>query len=183
VASGVALLLVGGVLASAWSRAGTLRSDLVAQFEGTPALFALHTFALDRADLDRPLLFIGDFNDQNTLLALRWLAGTKTGRSLWELDIDYFPFENHEHSLIRTHRKPQIATVDPTFPRQYMNEVLDRGYYATLVEIKGPGDYFGPRAANPEDPLCGFPALTEQFDEWTVIVYQVSEPPQPCAPE
>jgi hypothetical protein len=181
VGSALSLLLVVGVLVSAGGRAAALSSELVAQFEGTPALFELHQYALQHVELDHPVLFIGDFNDQNTLLAVRWLAATLTQRSLWALDIDYFPFENHEHSLIRTHRKAQIATVDPTFPRRYMNEVLDRRHFAFIVEIKAPGNYFGPRAANPEDPLCGYPTVEEHFEDWTVMVYDVRKQPQPCA--
>jgi hypothetical protein len=178
--SALSSLLLVGVLAGAWGRAASLSSELAAQFEGTPALFQLHKFALHQVDLVRPLLFIGDFNDQNTLLAVRWQAAVITQRSLWALDIDYFPFENHEHSLIRTHRKAQIATVDPTFPRRYMNEVLARGHFAFIVEIKQPGHDFGPRAANPEDPLCGYPTVGEYFDGWLVVVYDVRSEPKPC---
>ena len=79
------------------------------------------------------MLFIGDFTDQNGLLAVRWLAANSIGRSLEAIDLDYFPYETYEYSIMRTNRKPQIATVDPTFPRDYMNEVLARNYYATIV--------------------------------------------------
>jgi 4-amino-4-deoxy-L-arabinose transferase-like glycosyltransferase len=167
---GLLLLLVIGSIQPARS----LPTVLHRQFEGTPALLALHDFALQRVDLTRPVLLLGDFNDQNNLLAIRWRAATQSQRSLWALAVDYFPFENHEHSLNRTRRKPQIATVDPTFPRQHMNEVLARNHYAYLVELKQLDDYFGPRSANPADPLCPYPTVEEQVADWIVIVYDIT---------
>jgi hypothetical protein len=179
----VAVLIGASVLLvlSAIKPARALRSTLRSEFEGISAYSAMHHFALQRVDLAQPILFSGDFSDQNGLLAIRWLAATITNQSLWALDIDYFPFENHEHSLIRTQRKPQIATVDPTFPRRYMNEVLARNHFAFIVEIKELSDYFGPRSNNPEDPLCGYPTQEATFDHWIVIVYAIKTNPRtPC---
>jgi hypothetical protein len=127
------------------------------------------------------VLFIGDLYDQNNLLAIRWQAATLTGHSTRELDVDYFPFEQYEHSLMRTKRKMQIATADPSFPRQYMNEVLAHNYYAAVVEIKDLKNHYGPRAANPEDPLCPFPVHEMQADGWIVMVYDLDPGKQrPC---
>lgn len=166
--------MIGGFLLlvlSAIKPATSLRAALVAEFEGVSAYTAMHRFAVQNVDLAQPLLFTGDFSDQNGLLSIRWLVATVTNQSLWDLDVDYFPFENHEHSLIRTHRKPQIATVDPTFPRQYMNEVLARDHFAYIAELKELSDYFGPRSGNPDDPLCGYPTQEATFDNWIVIIY------------
>ena len=163
-----ALLIVG-----AYRPTRNLPARFIAEFEGDPVYSEVQNFALDQVDLSQPVLFIGDFTDQNGLLAVRWLAATSIGKSLEAIDLDYFPFETYEHSLIRTNRKPQIATVDPTFPRSYMNEILARNYYATIVEIKHLENYYGPRAANPEDPLCGYPTLEREFENWIVILYDV----------
>ena len=176
--------MIGGFLLlvlSAIKPATSLRAALVAEFEGVSAYTAMHRFAIQHVDLTQPILFTGDFSDQNGLLSIRWLVATVTNQSLWDLDVDYFPFENHEHSLIRTHRKPQIATVDPTFPRQYMNEVLARDHFAYIAELKELSDYFGPRSGNPDDPLCGYPTQEATFDNWIVIIYALKAGPHtPC---
>jgi len=167
-------LVMAAVIITAIGPATTLRADLITQFEGEPAFIEAQDFALENLDLDRPALFLGDLNDQNGLLAIRWRAATRTSRSLWDLDVDFFPFEQHEHSMARTNRKPQIATVDPTFPRRYMNEVLDRGRYATIAEVKRLDTYYGPRSANPEDPLCGYATVEGRFDNWVVTIYDIA---------
>lgn len=176
--------MIGGFLLlvfSAIKPATSLRAALVAEFEGVSAYTAMHRFAIQHVDLTQPILFTGDFSDQNGLLSIRWLVATVTNQSLWDLDVDYFPFENHEHSLTRTHRKPQIATVDPTFPRQYMNEVLARDHFAYIAELKELSDYFGPRSGNPDDPLCGYPTQEATFDNWIVIIYALkAETHTPC---
>ena len=85
---------------------------------------------------------------------------------------------------VRTHRKPQIATVDPTFPRKYMNEVLARNHYGSIVELKHRKNYYGPRSTNPEDPLCIYGTHETWFDDWVVIVYEIEKGQQnPCVPE
>jgi hypothetical protein len=176
------VVLIALLSGSAIQPARRLGVSLQRQLEGRPALLALHDFALGQVDLNRPVLFIGDFNDQNTLLAIRWRAATRTGRSLWALDIDYFPFEHHEHSLNRTGRKAQIATVDPTFPRQHMNEIFARGYFAYVVEFKQTSDYAGPRASNPDDPLCPYLTVEQQVEDWIAIVYDLNTiVPDRCA--
>ncbi len=173
IVAGTVLVLVSLILASALGPMRDLPERLRTEFEGDPVYSEVQSFALEHADLSRPVLFIGDFTDQNGLLAVRWLAATSTRQSVGALDLDYFPFETYEHSLIRTNRKPQIATIDPTFPRKYMNEVLARGYYATIVEVKHLENYYGPRAANPDDPLCGYPTLEQEFENWITIIYDV----------
>ncbi len=176
----VITVLIGGfalLIVSESQPATSLRADLVAEFEGVSAYTAMHQFAIQNVDLTQPVLFTGDFSDQNGLLSIRWLAATSTHQSLWDLDVDYFPFENHEHSLMRTQRKPQIATVDPTFPRQYMNEVLARDHFAYIAELKELSDYFGPRSGNPDDPLCGYPTQEAKFDNWIMIIYALKAGP------
>jgi hypothetical protein len=150
-----------------------LSDELVSELEGMPVHTELYDFALHNVDLTRPVLFIGDLYDQNNLLAIRWQAATLTGRSTWDLDVDYFPFEQYEHSLMRTKRKMQIASAEPSFPRQHMNEVLARNYYAAIVEIKDLKNHYGPRAGNPEDPLCAFPVRETEANGWIVIVYDL----------
>jgi hypothetical protein len=169
----VLVAILALIIVSAMQPAISLRAELIDEFEGTPALAQVQDFALQHVDLDQPVLLIGDLNDQNGLLALRWRAAMLANKSVWDLAVDYFPFENHEHSLYRTHRKPQIATVDPTFPRQYMNDLLARNDFAYVIEMKELANYFGPRANNPEDPLCGYPTRQEQFTDWVVIVYEI----------
>ncbi len=175
----VSLVLLLLLMVSAIGPLRSLRGQLAAEFEGDPTYSQVQDFALSHVDLTRPVLFIGDFTDQNGLLAMRWLAATSIGQPLDSIDVDYFPFENHEHSLIRTNRKPQVATVDPTFPRDYINEILDREYYSVVVEIKRLDNHFGPRSANPADPLCGYPTQEQIFGEWIVIVYDVEATKQP----
>lgn len=152
----------------------TLQADLTDRFEGEAAFIDVQDFALTNIDPNRPALFLGDLSDQNGLLAIRWRAATRTSKSLWELDIDFFSFEQHEHSLARNNRKPQVATVEPTFPRLYMSDVLDREHYANIAEIKRLDTYSGPRSANPADPLCGYAAIEERFDDWVVIIYDIA---------
>ena len=118
-------------------------------FEGESGFVAVQDYALRAVDLDQPVLFIGDFDDQNGLLAMRWRAATLLNRSTWDLDIDFFPYEQYGHSIERTNRKPQIAEINPDFPHTYMNEVLDQHHYPSVVEIKHVDNYYGPRAANP----------------------------------
>lgn len=171
------LILFATVAVSAIKPALALPADLTVVFEGAPAFSQAQDFALEQVDLNRPVLFIGDFSDQVGLMAVRWRAATLAGKNLWDLDVDYFPFEFFEHSMARTHRKAQIATVDPTFPREYMNEVLARNHYASLVELKYRTNYFGPRSSNPEDPLCPFGIQETWFDDWVVIVYDIAAGP------
>jgi 4-amino-4-deoxy-L-arabinose transferase-like glycosyltransferase len=169
----VPLALLVLIALCAWPAVRSLRTELVDEMEGSPALLQAQDFALQQVDLDQPVLLIGELNDQNGLLAVRWRAATRTQRSLQDLALDYFPFENFEHSLARTRRKPQIATVDPTFPRQYMDEILARQYYAAVVEMVQVANYFGPRASNPDDPLARCPTREQQFEAWRVIVYTI----------
>ena len=162
------------VIITAVGPAKTLHADLLIRFEGEPAYIEVQDFALENIDLDRPALFLGDLSDQNGLLAIRWRAATRTSRSLWELDIDFFPYEQHKHSMARTHRKPQIATADPTFLHHYMDDVLETGHYATIAEVKRLDTYFGPRAANPRDPLCGYATVEGRFDNWVVTIFDLA---------
>lgn len=106
----------------------------------------------------------------NGVLAMVEMTGALLGLLLV---IDYFPFEQYEHSLARTNRKPQIASTDPTFPRLHLNEILERGHFAAIIEIKDLNDYFGPRANNPEDPLCRYPVQKMEMDGWIVMVYDL----------
>jgi len=163
------LLVVSGV-----GPALALQSTLVEAFEGEPDFVAVQDHALQAVDLDQPLLFIGDFDDQNGLLAMRWQAATLLDRSTWDLDIDFFPYEQYGHSIDRTNRKPQIVATDPGFPHTYMNEVLDQDHYPTVIEIKHIDNYYGPRAANPDDPLCAYPAVATQIGAWNVTLYETS---------
>ncbi|RIK40348.1 MAG: hypothetical protein DCC55_15235 [Chloroflexi bacterium] len=180
VASVVVMLVLLGW--GAQQMVAALPTRLITSLEGVPAHTQLYTFALSRVDLDQPVLLIGDLYDQNNLLAVRWQAASLTNQSTWSLDIDYFPFEQYEHSLSRTNRKPQIASIDPTFPRIHLNEVLERRHFAAIIEIKDLKNYFGPRANNPEDPLCGYPAQEMQLEGWIVIVYDVQTgSPVKCA--
>jgi hypothetical protein len=163
-------LIAGGAIASV----GSLRARLIEEFEGVPAYAALQDFVLQHVNLDQPILFIGELNDENGLLAIRWRAAMLANKSLWNLDIDYFPFESREAALHRTHRKPQIATVDPTFPREPLDEVLDRGYYAYVVEIKDLQINPPSRSENPKDLLCGYHATERRFDDWVAVVYEIT---------
>ena len=156
----------------------SLQARLIDEFEGESVYSELQNYALQNVDLDQPVLFIGDLSDQNGLLAIRWRAATFANKSTWEMDIDYFPFQQHEHSISRTNRKPQIATVDPTIPRKHIKDVLARGYFGDLVEIRYIDNYFGPRANKLNDPLCGYNTKEEWFDDWVVIVYDLKEGPQ-----
>lgn len=167
----VALLILLGV--GAQRLLASLPARLTASLEGVPAHTALYAYALPRVDLSQPVLLMGDLYDQNNLLAVRWQAATLTNQRPCALEIDYFPFEQYEHSLARTNRKPQIASTDSTFPRLHLNEILDRDHFAAVIEIKDLKNYFGPRANNPDDPLCSYPVQEMELDGWIVIVYDL----------
>jgi 4-amino-4-deoxy-L-arabinose transferase-like glycosyltransferase len=169
----VTLLVLLGV--GAKRMAASLPAQLRTSFEGVPAHSHLHGFALSHVDLSQPVLIIGDLYDQNNLLSIRWQAATLTSQGTWALDIDYFPFEQYEHSLARTNRKPQIASIDPTFPRLHLNEILDRHHFAAVIEIKDLKNYFGPRATNPDDPLCRYPVQEMALDGWIIMVYDLQQ--------
>ena len=156
----------------------TLQTRLIDEFEGELVYSELQNYALQNVDLDQPVLFIGDFSDQNGLLAIRWRAATIANKGTWEMDIDYFPFGQHEHSISRTNRKPQIATVDSTIPRKHIDDVLATGHFGDLVEIRHIDNYFGPRADKLNDSLCGYTTKEEWFDDWVVIVYDIKAGPQ-----
>ena len=80
------LVVVFGVLAVGAMRAlPGLRGALAAAFEGSPTSGAVQEFALHTVDPSRPVLFMGDFDDQFGLLAMRWRAATLVGRDLWIL--------------------------------------------------------------------------------------------------
>ena len=151
----------------------SLPARLTTSLEGVPAHTRLYIDALSRVNLNQPILLMGDLYDQNNLLAVRWQAATLTNQSTWALYIDYFPFEQYEHSLFRTNRKPQIASTDLTFPRNHLNEVIERRYFATIIEIKDIQSHFGPRANNPEDPLCGYQVQELELDGWIVMIYDI----------
>ncbi len=168
------LLLLALIVISAVRPATSLRSTLIDAFEGESGFVAVQDYALRAVDLDQPVLFIGDFDDQNGLLAMRWRAATLLNRSTWDLDIDFFPYEQYGHSIERTNRKPQIAEANPNFPHTYMNEVLDQHHYPSVIEIKHVDNYYGPRAANPDDPLCAYPATDTPIGDWIVTVYATS---------
>ncbi len=170
------LVAIFGLLAAGAVRAlPGLRSELAAALEGSPVSGAVQDYALRTVDPSRPVLFMGDFNDQFGLLAMRWRAATLAGRDLWDLDVDYFPYEVFERTLHRTHRKPQVATLDPAFPRTDYGHVLQQHYYDYVVEISQPNNYTGPRANNPDDPLCGYPTSATWINDWVVTVYTVTE--------
>ena len=143
-------------------------------FEGESGFVAVQDYALGAVDLDQPVLFIGDLDDQNGLLAMRWRAATLLNHTTWDLDIDFFPYEQYGHSIERTNRRPQIAETNPDFPHAYMNEVLDQHHYPSVIEIKHLDNYYGPRAANPDDPLCAYPATDAPIGDWIVTVYATS---------
>jgi len=163
-------LITGGAI----KPASRLRADLVNEFEGTPIQAEMQKFALENVDLEQPVLFMGDLSDQNGLLAIRWRAALLTGESLWDLDIDYLPFENREHSIQRTHRKPQIVSIDPSFPREPLSAILDRAHYTHLVEMRrlnGTSDFSPPDSSS---PLYDRVAAYRLFPSWVVVIYDLT---------
>jgi 4-amino-4-deoxy-L-arabinose transferase-like glycosyltransferase len=167
-------LLMALVIIGAIRPASRLRADLVNEFEGTPVLAEMQDFALEHIDLDQPVLFMGNLSDQNGLLAIRWRAAVLMDRSLWRLDIDYFPFENREHSIQRTHRKPQIASSIPSFPRKPLSAVLDRAYYAHLVAVRRldqTSDFSPPDSSS---PLHKHFTTYRLFPPWVVVIYDLT---------
>jgi len=166
----LAILLVIGSIVPA-SRLG---AKLRAHFEGVPAYSAMQNFALQNVALEQPVLFVGEMNDQNGLLAVRWRAAVQARQAPRDLQIDYFPFHEYEYSLFRTARTPQKATRDTTFPRGHLRDVLTRNYYAHVVEFAQIDDLRNPSATPSTDPLCGYPAVQQQFADWVVIVYDTA---------
>ncbi|MBE9039532.1 hypothetical protein IQ235_01815 [Oscillatoriales cyanobacterium LEGE 11467] len=146
-----------------------LHDELIATFEGLPIYTQMQDFALQNVDLHRPGLLVGFTSDQYRLLAMRWRAAVLSDQSLEDLDLDYFPFDTRERSLHRTHRKPQMASIDPNFPREPLQAVLDRKYYAWAIETR--------EGNEPIDvslrALQGYPHRTEVFEDWQIIIYQL----------
>ncbi|MDY6937193.1 MAG: hypothetical protein SWY16_05950 [Cyanobacteriota bacterium] len=146
-----------------------LHGELMANFEGLPVYTQMQDFGLENVDLDRPGLMLGWTSDQYRLLALRWRAAVLSGKSLDDLDFDYFPFDKRERSLHRTHRKPQMPSVDRDFPQEPLRAVLDRGYYAWAIVTR-------PLDEPPDDSLLvlqGYPHVIQVFEGWETIVYQL----------
>ncbi len=171
-AIGLLVLLVSMVFGGELGFIKVLPKDLAAEFEGLPVYATMQDYALGQVDLGQPILIVGTISDQNGLLAMRWRAAVLAHESLWNLDIDYFPFDECEHSLMRTHRKPQIATVDRSFPRDSLSAVLGRDYYRYIIAIDCPGD----RWVMPDDVqevLGRQQSAHRDFDGWSVAVYKL----------
>jgi hypothetical protein len=170
------VFLVALVVIGALRPASRLRVDLENEFEGVPVYAEVQDFALEYVDLDQPVLFMGELSDQNGLLAIRWRAALLTGESLWHLSIDYFPFENREHSIQRTNRRPQVASILPSFPRESLAAVLDCSYYAYLVEIRRLDEAPDFSPPDPPSPLRNHFAIYELFPPWSVVIYDLTGP-------
>ena len=161
------------LVVSAIKPALQLHGELLTAFEGLPVYTQMQDFALENVDLDRPGLLVGWTSDQYRLLAIRWRAALGSDRNLEDLDLDYYPFDKRERSLHRTHRKPQMASIDPNFPREPLQAVLDTGYYAWAIETR--------MLDEPPDPslavLQPYPSTTRVFEDWQVTVYQLFKKP------
>jgi len=166
--------LISFLIISAIRPASRLHAELVKEFEGLPVYAEMQEFALQQVDLDQPILLIGELTDQNGLLAIRWRAAVISGKSLGHLDIDYFPFGDFDNALRRTNRKPQIASVDPTFSWKSLSANLDRDYYAYVIEIRHLDDQSGIPPGHPHDTLYGYPYVYKQFYPWSVLVYDLT---------
>jgi len=132
----------------------------------------MQEFGLQEVDLNRPVLLLGFNNAQYNLLAIRWRAAVLSGKRLEDLNIDQFPFEQREIYLQRTGRKPQKASVDPSFPRQPLDAILDRDYYAYIIETRNL-----PKQSSilhsEQHSLDNYPTVAQQFYPWLVTVYKI----------
>jgi hypothetical protein len=159
------------LIACAIEPASQIQARLKKAFEGVPVYAEMQEFGLQNVDLNQPVLLLGLHNDRYKVLAVRWRAAVLSGKRLEELNIDYFPFEHRESSLRRAGRKPQKASVDPSFPRKPLDAILDRGYYAYLIETRN----LQKKSDLPyeQHTLDNYPTVSRKFfSPWLVTVYK-----------
>ena len=141
--------------------------------EGEPFYSALQTVALQEADLDRPVLVIGDTRDQFNLLALRWRAVVDNRVTAWEYDIDQYPFNIYDWILSRHNRKPQIKELEPDFPDESLEAVLDQEYYGTVITVRNKTKKVSSLGQDTPPELKPYPAVTHKFPGWEISVYDL----------
>jgi hypothetical protein len=152
--------------------ASQLQARLIKVFEGLPVYAEMQEFGLQGVDLNQPVLLLGFNTDQYNLLAIRWRAAVLSGKRLEDLNIDQFPFEQRERYLQRTGRKPQKVSVDPSFPRQPLDAILDSGYYAYIIETRNLQEQSSILHSE-QHSLDNYPTVTQQFYPWLVTVYKI----------
>lgn len=152
---------------------GSLRREMEISMEGEPFYSAMQTIALREADLDNPVLVVGDTNDQFNLLALRWRAAVDNRVSTWQLDIDQYQFTIYDWILSRHNRKPQIKELEPDFPDESLEAVLEQGYYQTVVAVRNKTRKVSTLGQDTPPELKPFPSITHKFPGWEISVYDL----------
>lgn len=177
------LSLLAALLVLLWSsqlgpRLPAWPAALQAELEGEPVFTTLQRNILQRVDPAQPILLLGDWHDQNNLLAFRWLAAVESGRSTQDLVIDYHPFDRHRHALARTSRKAQAPDLDPALPQDPLAAVFAHDTYAWAAEVRyfGPGLEDAPLPPCPHVAFCGQPYDYAWFEGWLLIVYNLRAP-------
>ena len=149
-----------------------VRPEMVTSFEGDAFFSAMQADALEEVDLEQPVLVIGDTNDQFNLLALRWRAALEMKESTWQLDIDRYPYDQFDWILARHNRRPQIKEIDEDFPDGSLEEVLDQGYYSSVIAVRNKRR----KSELETDTLAileSFPAFTHKYPGWEITVYKL----------
>ncbi len=166
------VLLLILLLDAAIPTAKRVRTEIVTSFEGETFFSAMQAVALEEVDLEQPVLVVGDTNDQFNLLALRWLAALKKNQSTWQLDIDRYPFDQFDWILARHNRKPQINDVYQEYPDGSLKEVLDTGYYASVIAVHNKKL----KKQTEIDALAEIApstSATYQYPGWEITIYKI----------
>lgn len=152
---------------------GRLRREMEISMEGEPFYSAMQTVALQEVDLDRPVLVVGDTRDQFNLLALRWRAAVDNRVTAWEYDIDQYPFTIYDWILSRHNRKPQIKELEPDFPDESLEAVLEQGYYGTVITVRNKTKKVSSLGQDTPPELKPYPSVIHKFPGWEIGIYEL----------
>ncbi len=167
------LLLLILFIDTSMPHVGRLRREMEISMEGEPFYSALQTVALQEADLDRPVLVVGDTRDQFNLLALRWRAAVDNRVTAWEYDIDQYPFTTYDWILSRHNRKPQIKELEPDFPDESLDAILEQGYYGTVITVRNKTKKVSSLGQDTPPELKPYPSVIHKFPGWEIGVYDL----------
>lgn len=168
----VGLLLILFVDLS-WDAVSQIQPEIIRSFEGETYYSAMQAEIIQNIDLTEPVLFIGDLDDQNNLLAYRWLAALELGRSTRELDIDHYPYRLYDRMMLRHNRRPQAHELVENFPHAPLTEVLDTGYYQTAVVSlnRKQANHFLEEVSL--EPLAEIPPQTLRYPDFIIEIYDL----------
>ena len=169
---GIGLLLIL-FLDPIWGAVDQIRPELIRSFEGKAYYSAMQVTVLRAADLTKPVLMISDIDDDNNLLVYRWQAALETQRSIWDLNIDHFPYEFYDRIILRHNRRLPAPDLIDNFPRAPLEEILAMDYYETAIVTLSRKQENHILNTISLDVLSKFPVRTFRYPDYIIQVYDL----------